>query len=212
MWILGANESSKSADEEHTEQKPGQQTTSPMDSYNSIGGTNRFTRPRGMRELTKTKPYLIGSDLSEMAEYLENDEASFSDFHRTTSVGSNKTYVHIPTGKKKMSWSDELGRDLVHFIDEVSSSFRVGERDSALAPHAPIVWPKSDAFAIGCTRSLLLCCCVVAGMMVNAMIFTETFITCLCRMRTLFAEKLIGSTQNGTRHLRRIQRLDTLTH
>ena len=71
-------------------------------------------RRRHKRDTLKSRPHMIGSDLSEIGELLDAaDDSAFDDYHRL------KPNQCLPRNKKTMSWSDESGQDLVRYLDEV---------------------------------------------------------------------------------------------
>ena len=107
MWVLGG---SKAMEEDEKDQMI-------MDSEDDCTSTSRNNNNRhslNMEEtngkLKKTAPRLIGSDISEFAaeaEALSLEGCSLQEYS-----GLRKS--------RKMSWSDESGQDLCHYIEEVS--------------------------------------------------------------------------------------------
>mmetsp|Transcript_16975 Transcript_16975/g.28827 ORF Transcript_16975/g.28827 Transcript_16975/m.28827 type:complete len:285 (-) Transcript_16975:1497-2351(-) len=115
MWVLGGNEALRQEEEIQGTRSGGfgskLGSLPPSPSIPSYVG-----RSRGMKDLRKTKPYLIGSDLSEIGEFVESEEASLSELFRNRCLTEKS--VDLSRGKKRMSWSDEIGQDLVQFMDE----------------------------------------------------------------------------------------------
>lgn len=68
-----------------------------------------FSKGAGMK---KAAPSLVGSEVSEIGEIRDSLDAMC-----LADVAANFPRMRR---KKELSWSDESGKDLVHFIDEVS--------------------------------------------------------------------------------------------
>ena len=133
LWILGGEEGEgeghggpmKDREDDLLERSGSSESEpKPTDSIPQSSPPNDVPAPqrKHKKDTMRSRPHMIGSDLSEIGELLNSDDGAFDDYHRGRQPRKEQDALHTfpRNNRKTMSWSDESGQDLVSYLDEVS--------------------------------------------------------------------------------------------